>query len=94
MALMAQKKCCQAIDDLQAYAVIPPRKNARPWRDIKPYSQERNELLRAFKRLGRMLWKKWSGYRRRSLIETKMHCIKLLGEKLYTGILFSFVCNS
>ncbi len=26
--------------------------------------------------------KKWSGYHRRSLVETKMHCIKLLGDKL------------
>ena len=34
------------------------------------------------KRLGRTLWKKWSGYHRRSLVETKMHCIKLLGDKL------------
>jgi hypothetical protein len=26
--------------------------------------------------------KKWSGYHRRSLVETKMNCIKLLGDKL------------
>ena len=45
-------------------------------------SQERNELLRTVKRFGRPLWKKWSGYYRRSLVETKMHCIKLLGDKL------------
>ena len=32
--------------------------------------------------LGRALWKKWSGYHRRSLVKTKMHCIKLLGDKL------------
>ena len=25
---------------------------------------------------------KWSGYHRRSLVETKIHCIKLLGDKL------------
>ncbi len=25
---------------------------------------------------------KWSGYHLRSLVETKMHCIKLLGKKL------------
>ena len=29
-----------------------------------------------------MIWKKWSGYHRRSLVETKIHCIKLLGDKL------------
>lgn len=26
--------------------------------------------------------KKWSGYHLCSLVETKMHCIKLLGDKL------------
>ena len=45
-------------------------------------SLERNELLKTVKRLGRTLWKKWSGYHRRSLVETKMHSIKLLGDKL------------
>ena len=25
---------------------------------------------------------KWSGYHQRSLVETKMHCIKLLGDKI------------
>ena len=76
------KQCRQVIADRQAHAVIPPRKNAKPWKDTKVHSLERNELLRTVKRLGRILWKKWSGYHRRSLVETKMHCIKLLGDKL------------
>ncbi|QIC71118.1 IS5 family transposase [Acinetobacter indicus] len=76
------KQCRQVIADRQAHAMIPPRKNAKPWKDTKSSSLERNELLRAIKRLGRILWKKWSGYHRRSLVETKMHCIKLLGDKL------------
>ncbi|WP_375707863.1 transposase, partial [Acinetobacter brisouii] len=54
----------------------------KPWKDTKSSSLARNELLRTVKRLGRTLWKKWSGYHRRSLVETKMHCIKLLGDKL------------
>ena len=54
----------------------------QPWKDTKNSSLERNELLRTVKRLGRALWKKWSDYHRRSLVETKMHCIKLLGDKL------------
>jgi hypothetical protein len=29
------------------HAVIPPRKNAKPWKDKKAHSLERNELLRA-----------------------------------------------
>ncbi len=62
--------------------MIPPRKNAKIWKDTKSSSLERNELLRTVKRLGRTLWKKWSGYHRRSLVETKMHCIELLGDKL------------
>ncbi len=76
------KQCRQVIADRQAHAVIPPRKNAKPWKDTKISSLERNELLRTVKCLGRTLWKKWSGYHRRSLVETKMHCIKLLGDKL------------
>ncbi len=34
------------------------------------------------KQLGRAIWKKWSGYHRRSLVETKMPCFKLLGQRL------------
>ena len=75
-------KCRQVIADRQVHVVIPPRKNTKPWKDTKSSSLERNELLRTVKRLGRTLWKKWSGYHRRSLVETKMHCIKLLGDKL------------
>ncbi|UIZ95331.1 IS5 family transposase [Acinetobacter johnsonii] len=75
------KQCRQVIADRQAHAVIPPRK-MRNRKDTKTSSLERNELLRTVKRLGRTIWKNWSGYHRRSLIETKMHCIKLLGDKL------------
>ena len=76
------KQCRQVIADRQAHAVIPPRKNAKPCKDTKTSSLERNELLRTVKRLGRTIWKNWSGYHRRSLIENKMHYIKLLGDKL------------
>ena len=76
------KHCRQVILDRDAHAVIPPRKNAKPWKDQKLRSIERNKLLKTVKRLGRTIWKKWSGYHRRSLVETKMHCIKLLSDKL------------
>ena len=52
------KQCRQVIADRQAHAVIPPRKNAKPWKDTNVHSRERNELLRTFKRFGRTLWKK------------------------------------
>ncbi|MBB6580041.1 hypothetical protein HNP33_004167 [Comamonas odontotermitis] len=42
----------------------------------------RNEAVKACKRLGRAIWKSWSGYHRRSLVETKMNCFKRLGEKV------------
>ncbi|MEN3110144.1 IS5 family transposase [Uliginosibacterium paludis] len=45
-------------------------------------ARARNEILRTTYRLGRAIWKKWSGYHRRSLVETKMRCFKLLGERV------------
>ena len=75
------KHCRQVILDRDAHAVIPPRKNAKLWKDKKLIYFERNELLKTVKRLGRSIWKKWLGYHHRSLVETKMHCIKLLGDK-------------
>jgi hypothetical protein len=34
---------------------------------------------------GRAIWKKWSGYQRRSLVETKMHYINSLSKNLAQG---------
>lgn len=34
------------------------------------------------RKLGRSIWKKWSGYHRRSLVETQMGCFKRLGERV------------
>jgi len=76
------KKCHAAIAARDAHAVIPVRRNGRPWKEGGPGTATRNETLRAIKRLGRTIWKKWSGYHRRSLVETKMHCFKLLGQRV------------
>ena len=56
------KRCRQDIADRQAHALIPPRKNAKPWNDKKTCSLERNELLRTVNLAkqcfsGRALWK-------------------------------------
>lgn len=64
-----------------ANAVVLPRKNAKPWKPGTAGAIARNETLRASKYLGRALWRKWSGYHRRSRAETKMHCMKRLGQK-------------
>ena len=74
--------CLDAIAERQAIAVIPPRKNASHWKKSSAGSAHRNEAIRACKRFGWHLWKKWSGYHRRSLVETKMHCFKRLGERV------------
>jgi hypothetical protein len=76
------RKCHDAIADRGAAAVIPPRKNAKPWKAVTAGAAARNEALRASKYLGRALWRQWSGYHRRSRVETKMHCVKLLGQRL------------
>lgn len=76
------RKCHDAIAERGAHAVIPPRKNAKPWKTVTAGAVARNEALRASKYLGRALWRRWSGYHRRSRAETKMHCVKLLGQRL------------
>lgn len=76
------KGCHAAIVQRGAQAVIPPRKNGQPWKASLPGAAVRNEALRACRALGRRIWKKWSGYHRRSLVETKMHCFKRLGERV------------
>ena len=76
------KACHGAIAQRQAHAVIPPRRNAKLWKVKHAGDLARNEAVRACQRLGRRLWKKWSGYHRRSLVETKMHCFKRLGQRV------------
>jgi hypothetical protein len=76
------RKCHEAIAERGASAIIPPRKNAKPWKPDTAGAVARNEALRTSKRLGRTIWRRWSGYHRRSRAETKMHCVKLLGQRL------------
>lgn len=76
------RKCHEAIAARGAAAVIPPRKNAKAWKPTSPGAIARNEALRASKYLGRAIWRRWSGYHRRSRVEAKMNCIKLLGQSL------------
>ncbi len=76
------RKCQDAIAARGAAAIIPPRRNAKPWKPYTAGAIARNEALRASKRFGRTIWRRWSGYHRRSRVETKMHCVKLLGQRL------------
>ena len=63
------RKCHDAIAGRGAHAVIPPRKNAKPWKPDTPGAIARNEALRTSRRLGRTIWRRWSGYHRRSRAE-------------------------
>ena len=76
------RKCQEAIAERGAAAIIPPRKNAKLWKPDTPGAIARNEALRASRRFGRTIWGRWSGYRRPSRVETKMHCVKLLAQSL------------
>ena len=76
------RKCHDAIADRGAVAVIAPSKNAKPWKPNTLGAVARNEDFRAAKYLGRAPWRNWSGYHRRSRVETKMHCVKLLAQRL------------
>jgi hypothetical protein len=42
----------------------------------------RNASIAGCRSFGRKLWKSWSVYHRRSLVETKMNCVKRLGERV------------
>jgi hypothetical protein len=88
------RKCHDAIADRGAHAVIPPRKNAKLWQAVTTGAMARNEALRAAKYLGHALWRRWSGYHRRSRVETKMHCVKLLGQRLMARDFDRQVANS
>ena len=76
------RKCHEAVAARDAHAVIPPRRNAKPWKPTSAGAIARNEAVRASRYLGRALWRKLSGYHRRSRVESKMHCVKLMGQRL------------
>mgnify|MGYP001082453932 CR=1 FL=1 len=71
-----------AYDTRKCHDAIAARKNAKLWKPDTPGAQARNEAVRSSKYLGRALWRHLTGYHRRSRVETKMHCVKLLGQRL------------
>ncbi len=76
------RACHAAIAQRGAAAIIPPRKDAQLWSSASAGAKVRNDTVQACKRLGWRIWKSWSCYHRRSLVETKMHCFKRLGERV------------
>ena len=56
------------------------------WTTRKHGAAARNEILRTTNRLGGAICKQWSGCHRRSLVETKMRCFKLLGTPVTRAV--------
>ena len=76
------RKCHDAVAARGALAVIPPRKNAKPWKRKSAGAIASNEAVNASRYLGRAIWRRWNGYHRRSRVERKVNCIKRLGQSL------------
>ena len=76
------RTCHSAIAGRGATAIIPIRKNGRPWKEDGPAARARNETLRATRHFGRALWKRLTGYHARSRTEAQMRRLKSLGERL------------
>ncbi len=76
------RRCHHAIAARGTHAVMPPAKNAKPWKPTSAAATARNEAINAQRYLGRTLWRRWSGDHCRSRVETKMRCMKPLGQSL------------
>ena len=76
------RRCHSAIIDWQVTAIMPIRKNGRPWKEDCPAAPARNETLRATRHYGRTFGKRWTRYHARSRIEAKMRCRKAFGERI------------
>ncbi|MEM6614638.1 MAG: IS5 family transposase [Cyanobacteria bacterium P01_C01_bin.72] len=73
------QSCYEQIEQKEAKAVIPPRKNATvrvEHGNCKAPRLARDENLRAIRQMGRKKWKRESGYHRRSIAETTMFRLK------------------
>jgi hypothetical protein len=76
------RRCHTAIIDRGATAIIPIRKNGRPWKEDGPAARARNETLRATRHFGRAFWKRLTGYHARSRIEAQMRRLKAFGDRI------------
>ena len=52
------RECHEAITARDAHAVVPPRKNAKPWKPTSTGAISRNDAVNAQRCLGRTLWRR------------------------------------
>jgi hypothetical protein len=76
------RTCHAAIAGRGGTAIIPIRKNGRPWKEDCPAAKARNENLRATRHFGRAFWKRLTGYHARSRIKAQMRRLKSFGERI------------
>lgn len=76
------RRCHSAVLSRGGTAIIPIRKNGRPWKEDCPTAMARNKTLRARRHYGRAFWKRLTGYHARSRVEAKMRCLKSFGERI------------
>ncbi|SDJ63607.1 IS5-like element ISPth1 family transposase [Salipiger marinus] len=76
------RRCHSAILARGGTGIIPIRRNGRLWKEDCPAALARNDILRATRRLGRTIWKRWSGYHVRSRVEARMRNLKSFGERI------------
>ena len=74
------RNCHKAIAARKAHAVIPPRRNAKPWKPTSAGAMAPNKAVTAQRYPGRALW--CSRDHRRSRVETRTHCVNLPGQSL------------
>jgi hypothetical protein len=70
------RRCHSAIIARGGTAIIPIRKNGRPWKEDCPAARARNETLRTTRHYGRAFC------HARSRAEAKMRCLKSFGDRI------------
>jgi hypothetical protein len=82
-----RRTCYEAIRARHARATIPPQRNAKIWQhgNTKAERLARDQNLRRIRQVGRAVWKRESGYHRRSLAETAMFRLKTIFSERVTA---------
>jgi len=76
------RRCHTTIIECDATAIIPVRRNGRPWKEDCAAARARNEILRASRDFGRALWRRLTGHHARSRAEARMGCLKTFADRI------------
>lgn len=76
------RRCHSAILAWGRTGGITNRKDGRFWKQDCPTALAWNDILRSSLRLGRTIWKRWSGFHVRGRVDTRMRNLKSFGERI------------